>query len=82
MRSSNARSRTATCGWPRQSPASFMASRLRDALRIVHLYAEKESPKFEKAAMKWLRRYLDEKEPTLKNFAKVVRSLEERQLDD
>jgi hypothetical protein len=29
--------------------------------------------------MKWLRRYLDEKSPTLKNFAKVVRSLEERQ---
>jgi hypothetical protein len=27
-------------------------------------------------AMKWLRRYLDEKEPTLKNFAKVVRELE------
>jgi uncharacterized protein YutE (UPF0331/DUF86 family) len=29
--------------------------------------------------MKWLRRYLDEKQPTLKNFAKVVRSLEERE---
>jgi hypothetical protein len=28
--------------------------------------------------MKFLRRYLDEKEPTLKNFAKVVRRLEER----
>jgi len=27
---------------------------------------------------KWLRRYLDEKEPTLKNFAKMVRSLESR----
>ena len=27
--------------------------------------------------MKFPRRYLDEKEPTLKNFAKVVRSLEE-----
>jgi len=25
-----------------------------------------------------LRRYLDEKEPTLKNFAKMVRSLEQR----
>ena len=33
---------------------------LEDALRIVHLYAEKESPKFEKAAMKWLRRDVDE----------------------
>jgi len=54
---------------------------LEDALRLVYLYAEKESPKYEKAAMKWLRRYLDEKEPTLKNFAKVVRGLEQRQLD-
>jgi hypothetical protein len=51
---------------------------LEDALKLVRLYADKESPKFEKAAMKWLRRYLDEKEPTLKNLAKVVQSLEER----
>jgi hypothetical protein len=40
-----------------------------------YLYAEKESPTYEVAAMKWLRRYLDERSPTLKNFAKVVRSL-------
>ena len=52
------------------------------ALKLVYLYAEKESPKFERAAMKWLRRYPDEKEPTLKEFAKVVRSLEQRQLDE
>ena len=31
--------------------------------------------------MKWLRRYLDEKEPTLREFAKAVRSLEERELE-
>ena len=31
--------------------------------------------------MKWLRRYLDEREPTLEEVAKVVRSLEQRQLD-
>jgi hypothetical protein len=54
---------------------------LEDALKLVHLYREKESPKFEKAAMKWLRRYLEEKEPALRNFAKVVRSLEQRQLE-
>ena len=54
---------------------------LEDALKLVYLYAEKESPKYERAAMKWLRRYLEEKEPTLKEFAKVVRSLEERQPD-
>jgi hypothetical protein len=45
---------------------------------LVHLYAEKESPKYERGAMRWLRRYLAEKEPTFKNFAKVVRSLEGR----
>jgi hypothetical protein len=31
---------------------------------------------------KWLRRYLDEKSPTLKNFAKVVREFEQRELDE
>jgi hypothetical protein len=55
---------------------------LEDALKLVHLYAEKESPKYEAAAMKWLRRYLDERSPTLKNFAKVVRGLEHGQLGD
>lgn len=55
---------------------------LEDALRLVHLYAEKESPKYERAAMKWLRRYLDERSPTLRNFAKVVHTLEQRQLDE
>ena len=38
-----------------------------------------ESPKYERAAMKFLRRYLDEKEQTLKDFAKVVRGLEQRE---
>jgi hypothetical protein len=48
---------------------------LEDALTLVHLYAERESPKFERAAMKWLGRYLDENSPTLEQFAKVVSSL-------
>ena len=39
-------------------------------------------PNYEQAAMTWLQRYLDEKSPTLKNFAKVVRRLEQRQLDE
>jgi hypothetical protein len=51
---------------------------LEDALKLVCLYGEKESPKYERAAMKWLRRYLDAKPPTLKSFAKVVHSLESR----
>jgi hypothetical protein len=35
----------------------------------------------QRAAMKWLRRYLDEKEPTLKNFVVIVASLARRQED-
>jgi len=31
--------------------------------------------------MTFLRRFLDEKEPTLENFAQVVRKLEQRQPD-
>ena len=54
---------------------------LEDALKLVYLYAEKESPKYERAALRWLLRYLEEKDPTLKNFAKEVRSLEARELD-
>ena len=38
---------------------------LEDALQLVHLYAERGSPKFEKAAMRWLERYLAEGSPRL-----------------
>ena len=55
---------------------------LEDALQLVRLYGERGSPKYERAAMRWLERYLAERSPTLKNFAKVVRSLEHRQLED
>jgi hypothetical protein len=51
---------------------------LEDALRLVHLYAEKESPKFEKAAIRWLRRYLKEASPELSDVAKVVAELDQR----
>ena len=33
---------------------------LEHALELVHLYAERGSPKFEKAAIRWLERYLTE----------------------
>jgi hypothetical protein len=52
---------------------------LEEALRLVHLYGEKESPKYERAALRWLERYLTESSPTLKNFAKVTRELAERE---
>jgi hypothetical protein len=48
---------------------------LEDALQLVHLYAEHESPKFEPAARRWLVRYLTEVTPSLKDVAKVTVSL-------
>ena len=48
---------------------------LEDALQLVHLYFERGSPKAERAAMKWLARYLDESSPSLAHFAKVTQEL-------
>ena len=54
---------------------------LEDALQLVHLYAERGSPKFERAAMRWLERYIVEDSPKLMHFAKVVASLAGRDPD-
>jgi hypothetical protein len=51
---------------------------LEDALQLVHLYAERGSPKFEKAALRWLERYLAENSPRLQRFAEVTASLATR----
>jgi hypothetical protein len=51
---------------------------LEDALRLVDLYGERESPKFQRAAIKWLQRYLAEGSPDLSDVAKVVAGLVER----
>jgi hypothetical protein len=51
---------------------------LDDALQLVYLYAESSSPKFERAALRWLERYLAESEPRLTDFATVAASLAER----
>ena len=51
---------------------------LEDALQLVRLYAERGSPKYEKAALRWLERYLAEGEPTLERFAEVAASLSRR----
>jgi hypothetical protein len=48
---------------------------LSDALQLVHLYAERGSPKFERAARRWLVRYLSEGTPSLRDVAKVTASL-------
>jgi hypothetical protein len=38
---------------------------LEDALQLDQLYAERGSPKYEKAALRWLERYLTETSPRL-----------------
>ena len=41
----------------------------------MHLYAERGSPKYEKAALRWLERYLTEESPRLHQFAQVTSEL-------
>jgi hypothetical protein len=48
---------------------------LEDALQLVHLYAERGSPKFEPAATRWLERYLTEGTPRLQHFAEITATL-------
>ena len=62
------------CGWLRTQLASSRTP-LQDALQLVHLYAERGSPKFEPAARRGLVRYLTEGTPSLKDVAKVTPSL-------
>jgi hypothetical protein len=38
---------------------------LENALQLVHLYAERGSAKYERPALRWLQRYLDEGTPQL-----------------
>jgi hypothetical protein len=54
---------------------------LEDALQLVHLYAERGSPKYEKAALRWLQRYLIESSPRLRRFAEVTAELAKRERD-
>ena len=87
--------RPAAC--PRSLPHSHRATRsraaedaarelpnlpLEDALQLVHLYAERGSPKYEKAALRWLERYLIEGAPTLERFAETTARLADRAQDD
>lgn len=48
---------------------------LADALQLVHLYGDRGSPKYEKAVLRWLGRYLAEDAPTLHQFAEVTATL-------
>ena len=42
---------------------------------LVLLYAERGSPKYEKAALRWLERYLGEGTPRLQHFAEITTNL-------
>ena len=46
----------------------------------MELYAEKGEPKYERAALKYLRRYVDEAGPSLADVAQVAALLAERSL--
>ena len=48
---------------------------LEDLLQLVHLYAERGSPKYERAAMRWLERYLTEGSPRLQHSAEITMNL-------
>ena len=53
---------------------------LADARALLELYAEKGDRKYERAALKYLRRYLDEAGPSLADVAQVAALLAERHL--
>jgi hypothetical protein len=64
-------------GWQRTRPASYLP--LEDLLQLVHLYAERGSPKYEKAALRWLERYLAESSPRLQHVAEITAALAKRE---
>ena len=51
---------------------------LTEARALLELYAEKGDAKYERAALKYLRRYLDEADPSLADVAAVSALLAER----
>jgi hypothetical protein len=59
------------------SPAAAAALGTGEALQLVLLYAAYEPPKLERAALRWFRRYLDEKEPSLLSAQIALAALSE-----
>ena len=53
---------------------------LAQARALVELYAVKGDRKYERAALKYLRRYLDEADPSLADLAQIAAVLAERAL--
>ena len=73
------RSTVRTSGSLRLSLASSREFRSRTPFGSSILYGTKDSPKYERAAMRWLERYITESSPSLRNFAKVAVALAERE---
>jgi hypothetical protein len=61
-------------------PLVTAVSRLAHSIQPHASRAAIESPKYEKAAMRWLERYLAESSPRLQHFAEVTASLAKREL--
>jgi hypothetical protein len=53
---------------------------LEQACELVELYAEKGDPKYERAALKYLARYMAEGNPSLADVAQIAAVLAERGL--
>jgi hypothetical protein len=51
-------------------------------IQRVHPYAERGSPKYEMAALRWLERYLTEGSPKLQHLAAITASLAQREPAD
>ena len=67
-------------GTGRPSVDEVAEAPLAQARALVELYAEKGDPKYERAALKYLARYLAEGEPSLVDVAQMAALLAERGL--
>jgi hypothetical protein len=64
--------------WPNKPRPTFVP--LAEARLLVELYAEKGDRTYERAALKYLARYMDEENPSLTDVAQVAALLAERGL--
>ncbi len=51
---------------------------LHEALQLVYLYGEADSPKYERAALRWLKRWIEEDTPPLADVAATACSFVEK----
>ena len=64
-------------GWPKDAARELPDLPLEDLLQLVHLYAERGSPKYERAALR-----LTEGSPRLQHFAEITAALAKREAGD